>query len=188
MIVAKAVRMAEMMNIPVLGLVENMSYFQCPDCDKKHQLFGDSRIEEVAKQHGIEDVIAKVSRESYAELIGSMGIDMALNPIVIVTSNVLRFIQGSKRILSSQLIQGQAEIVELVADSRMKLIDIPLKNLKLPEGAIIGAIHRGLEVIIPNGETVIKRGDRVIVLCLLSELAELEKLLRTSKAGLFSRS
>ena len=70
----------------------------------------------------------------------------------------------------------------------MKLIDIPLKNLKLPEGAIIGAIHRGLEVIIPNGETVIKRGDRVIVLCLLSELAELEKLLRTSKAGLFSRS
>ena len=142
----------------------------------------------VAKQHGIEDVIAKVSRESYAELIGNMGIDMALNPIDIVTSNVLRFIQGSKRILSSQLIQGQAEILELVADSRMKLIDIPLKNLKLPSGAIVAAIHRGLEVIIPNGDTVIKRGDRVIVLCLLSELAELEKLLRTSKSGLFSRS
>lgn len=139
----------------------------------------------VAKQHGIEDVIAKVSRESYADLIGNMGIDMALNPVDIVTSNVLRFIQGSKRVLSSQLIQGQAEVMELVADARMKLIDIPLKNLKLPEGTIIAAIHRGLEVIIPNGDTVIKRGDRVIVLCLLSEIAELEKLLRTTKTGFF---
>jgi trk system potassium uptake protein TrkA len=139
----------------------------------------------VAKQHGIEDVIAKVSRESYADLIGSMGIDMALNPVDIVTSNVLRFIQGSKRVLSSQLIQGQAEVMELVADARMKLVNIPLKNLKLPEGTIIAAIHRGLEVIIPNGDTEIKRGDRVIVLCLLSEITELEKLLRTTKASIF---
>ncbi|MBU4440528.1 MAG: Mrp/NBP35 family ATP-binding protein, partial [Firmicutes bacterium] len=59
MIVAKAVKMAEIMKIPVIGLVENMSYFQCPDCDKKHQIFGDSRIEEVAKQHNI-NVVAKM--------------------------------------------------------------------------------------------------------------------------------
>jgi trk system potassium uptake protein TrkA len=139
----------------------------------------------VAKQHGIEDVIAKVSRESYSGLIETMGIDMALNPLDIVTSNVLRFIQGSKRILSSQLIQGQAEMLELVADSRMKLINIPLRNLDLPEGAIVAAIHRGVDLMIPNGGTEIKRGDRVIVLCLLSEIAELEKLMRTSKSGFF---
>ncbi|MBK5261181.1 MAG: Trk system potassium transporter TrkA [Peptostreptococcaceae bacterium] len=139
----------------------------------------------VAKQHGIEDVIAKISRESYSELIGNMGIDMALNPVDICTSNILRFIQGSKRILSSQLIQGQAEIMELVADSRMKLVDIPLKNLELPDGAIIAAIQRGVTLIIPNGDTEIKRGDRVIVLCLLSEITELEKLLRTTKASFF---
>ncbi|MBQ7499302.1 MAG: Mrp/NBP35 family ATP-binding protein [Clostridia bacterium] len=54
MIVAKAVNMAKMMNIPVLGLVENMSYFRCPDCGKEHELFGRSRIEEVAKAHGLE--------------------------------------------------------------------------------------------------------------------------------------
>jgi len=139
----------------------------------------------VAKQHGIEDVIAKVSRESYSELIETMGIDMALNPLDIVTSNVLRFIQGSKRVLSSQLIQGQAEMLELVADSRMKLINIPLRDLDLPDGAIVAAIHRGVDLIIPNGNTEIKRGDRVIVLCLLSEIAELEKLMRTTKSGFF---
>ena len=54
MIVAKAVNMAKMMNIPVLGLVENMAWFQCDGCGKKHAIFGESRIDEAAKQFGIE--------------------------------------------------------------------------------------------------------------------------------------
>ena len=50
MIVAKAVNMAKMMDIPVLGLVENYSYFQCPDCGKQHAIFGESHIEKVAAE------------------------------------------------------------------------------------------------------------------------------------------
>ena len=53
MIVEKAVKMAQMMNIPILGLVENMSYFKCPDCGKEMHIFGDSHIEDVAKAHHI---------------------------------------------------------------------------------------------------------------------------------------
>ena len=53
MIVEKAVHMAELMDIPVLGLVENMSYFKCPDCGKEHLIFGDSKVEALAKQYGI---------------------------------------------------------------------------------------------------------------------------------------
>lgn len=56
MIVDKAVKMANLMNIPVLGLVQNMSYFECPDCGGKHRIFGDSDIKEVAKRHGIKNV------------------------------------------------------------------------------------------------------------------------------------
>jgi len=59
MIVEKAVKMAELMNIPILGLVENYSYFQCPDCGKKHQIFGESHIEEIAAAHGLK-VLAKL--------------------------------------------------------------------------------------------------------------------------------
>lgn len=59
MIVSKAVKMAELMNIPILGLVENMSYFKCPDCGKEHQIFGDSHIDEIADQYGTR-VLAKV--------------------------------------------------------------------------------------------------------------------------------
>ena len=53
MIVAKAVNMANMMNIPVLGIVENMSYFKCPDCGKEHAIFGESKVEKIAKEYGI---------------------------------------------------------------------------------------------------------------------------------------
>lgn len=132
----------------------------------------------MAKRHGIEDVIAKVSRESYSDLIESMGIDMALNPLDITASTILRFVQGSKRVISSVLVQGQAEIMEIVASDHMKLIDTPLSELNLPNGVIVAAIHRGLEVIIPTGDTIIEEDDRVIIFSLLTELPNLEKLLR----------
>ena len=59
MIVEKAVRMAEEMDIPILGIVENMSYVKCPDCGKEIKLFGDSKVEEIAKRHGI-DVLGRI--------------------------------------------------------------------------------------------------------------------------------
>ena len=53
MIVEKAVHMAQMMNVPVLGLVENMSYFKCDECGKNHYIFGQSHVEEIAARNGI---------------------------------------------------------------------------------------------------------------------------------------
>ena len=59
MIVEKAVNMAGMMNIPVIGIVENMSYFLCPDNGNKYKVFGDSHIDEIAKTHQLE-VMARI--------------------------------------------------------------------------------------------------------------------------------
>ncbi len=59
MIVGKAVKMAKLMNIPILGIVENFSYFKCPDCNKEHRIYGESHIEEIAAEHGI-PAIAKL--------------------------------------------------------------------------------------------------------------------------------
>ena len=69
MIVAKAVKMAGMMNIPVLGLVENMSYVKCPDCGKELHIFGESRIEEIAASYG-------------TRVLGRIPIDPALASLV----------------------------------------------------------------------------------------------------------
>ncbi len=59
MIVTKAVKMAKMMNVPIIGLVENMSYFKCPDNGKDYKIFGDSHIDEIAQANGL-DVLAKI--------------------------------------------------------------------------------------------------------------------------------
>ena len=56
MIVEKAVKMAQMMNVPVIGIVENMSYFMCPDCGKKHRIFGESHVDAVASKYGIDNL------------------------------------------------------------------------------------------------------------------------------------
>lgn len=63
MIVGKAVNMAKMMNVPILGVVENMSYVSCPHCGEKIQVFGESHVEEVAAKYGLE-VLAKVPMDA----------------------------------------------------------------------------------------------------------------------------
>lgn len=57
MIVAKAANMANMMNIPILGIVENMSYFVCPKCKEKHYIYGESHIDDIAKEFNIDTVV-----------------------------------------------------------------------------------------------------------------------------------
>ena len=71
MIVGKAVKMAEMMNIPIIGLVENMSYIECPDCKKRISVFGESHIDETAQKFNLK-VIAKLPIDSeLAKLVDS---------------------------------------------------------------------------------------------------------------------
>ena len=62
MIVAKAVKMAEMMKVPIIGLVENMSYFKCPDCGKEHKIYGESHISGIAAKYNL-DVLARIPIE-----------------------------------------------------------------------------------------------------------------------------
>ena len=59
MVVAKALKMAEMMDVPVLGIIENYSYFKCPDCGTETQIFGPSKVDAVAEEFGI-DVLGKL--------------------------------------------------------------------------------------------------------------------------------
>ncbi|MCR5516157.1 MAG: Mrp/NBP35 family ATP-binding protein [Lachnospira sp.] len=71
MIVEKAVKMAKMMKIPVLGIVENMSYFECPDCGKKHYIYGESHIDEIAKDLDIKTVAKLPIKPEVAAMVDS---------------------------------------------------------------------------------------------------------------------
>ncbi len=131
-----------------------------------------------AKKHGVEDVISKISHESYSDLISTLDLDMVLNPLDITASAMLRDIRGNKRVISSVLLQGQAELMEFYVEPGMSCVNIPLKDFRLPEYIIIAAIHRGLETIIPDGNTRILPGDRVVIVCLVSHIGYVEKLFK----------
>ena len=73
LIVSKAVNMANMMNIPILGVVENYSYFECPDCGKRHYIYGEGKTEEVADSFGL-PVIAKLPIDPEIAKLCDMGI------------------------------------------------------------------------------------------------------------------
>lgn len=133
-----------------------------------------------AKKRGVEDVISKISHESYSDLISTLDLDMVLNPLDITASAMLRDIRGHKRVISSVLLQGQAELMEFHVEPGMSCVNIPLKDFKLPDYIIVAAIHRGLDTIIPDGNTRILAGDKVVIVCLVSHIGYVEKLFRPS--------
>lgn len=77
MIVEKAVKMADMMKIPILGIVENMSYFECPDCKKHINIFGESNVDFVAKQFGVEKIVKLPIQPELANLVDNGMIENA---------------------------------------------------------------------------------------------------------------
>ena len=77
MIVEKAVKMADMMDIPVLGLVENMASFRCPDCGKVHAIFGESHADGIAKAHGISPVCRLPINPKLAAAVDAGAIELA---------------------------------------------------------------------------------------------------------------
>lgn len=92
MIVEKAVKMAKMMNIPIIGIIENMSYLECPDCKKKIEVFGKSNIDKVAMEYGIPVLaripicpdLASVCDKGVVELFEGDWLEPAVNQIEIM--------------------------------------------------------------------------------------------------------
>ena len=77
MIVEKAVKMANMMNVPVLGIVENMSWYECPCCGQKLPLFGDSRVTELAAKYGVENTVCLPMDPKTAALCDEGAVELA---------------------------------------------------------------------------------------------------------------
>ena len=92
MIVAKAVKMAQMMHIPVLGFVENYSYLQCPDCGKKINVFGESHIAEIANQFGYELLAQSPMDAKLAALVDKGWIEMMQNDYLDTATQVLKYL------------------------------------------------------------------------------------------------
>ena len=127
MIVSKAVKMAEMMHIPILGLVENMSYFKCPDNDKEYKIFGDSHIEEIAEKHSIK-VLARIPIDPRISAACDRGmIELFDGNWLDPVANILE--QSATNVLE----QTDANKMEQMEEKKMKKIAVAGENGKVTE-------------------------------------------------------
>lgn len=140
----------------------------------------------MAKQSGVKKTISKISRPNYIKIIDRLGVDVAVNPVYITASNILKYIRGGKVVSVSLLLGGEAEVTEIIIDKDLPIVNKPIAELNLPKGIIIGAIVRYGKVIIPKGKTIIKPNDRIVVFCINDDLNKLKIFYTKHKGGILS--
>lgn len=89
MIVEKAAKMAKMMNAPILGIVENMSYFTCPDCGKRHFIFGESHLEQTAEKFGIPHIARLPIDPNIAETVDAGRVESLFELLMDFTKKIM---------------------------------------------------------------------------------------------------
>ncbi|GAB4112840.1 MAG: Trk system potassium transporter TrkA [Candidatus Caldatribacteriota bacterium] len=131
----------------------------------------------LAKHLGTKRVIAKIDRTNYIPILEKLGVDAVVNPRITTASAILRFIRKGEILSLTLLKEGEAEIIELVANSASRIINRPLKDLNLPKNSIIGAIVRKDKIIIPRGKDIIEPLDRIIIFALSAEIKKIEQII-----------
>ncbi len=130
----------------------------------------------LAKRLGARKVIARADRPDYADLFEIVGVDVAISPIQATVNEVMKFTMGIG-IDSLVTIEGEkGRILELTAKQGSKILNKKLKDVHFPRGAIVSAIVRGNEVIIPGGSHTILPEDKVVIFTLPSALPDVEEL------------
>lgn len=131
----------------------------------------------LAKQMGARKVITVLNSPSYISLISKVGIDVPISPRTTTVSSILQYVRKGKVLSVTSIHEEDAEAIEVVALETSDIVNRPLKELKEPKGAIIGAIEREGRVIIPRGEDMVLPGDKVLIFTQRSSIPDVEKSL-----------
>jgi len=131
----------------------------------------------LAKGLGAKKTITRINKLSYIPIVSAIGIDTVVSARLSAIRAILQYIRKGKIISVAPLKGEHAEAIEAEALETSDIVNIPLSKVKFPKGAIVGAVVRGEEIIVPLGDTVIKPKDRLIIFALQKEVPKLEKLL-----------
>lgn len=132
----------------------------------------------LARETGARMVVTLYQRPEFLNVLRAARVDIALSPRMVTAGTILRMVHR-REILSMDLVaSGNAEVVEFEVPARSKALRAPLRELKIPNDAIIGAVIRGDDRFVPGGNFQFQEGDRALAFSLSSALPALEKLFR----------
>lgn len=140
------------------------------DCDAVICLTDDDKLNLLvalmAKHLGTPKTFVRVGRPEYIGLMEKVGVDVVFSPRLITAGAILRQVRRGD-IVAITLVEGaKAEAIEIDVPDGSKIVGKPLKNLKFPPSALVGAIVRQDQTIVPNGETVFQAGDKAVIFTL----------------------
>jgi trk system potassium uptake protein len=130
----------------------------------------------LAKNLGTRKVIALIDRMNYIPLVSRVGVDAAVSPRLATVNAILGYVRRGSVLSVASLKGTSAEAIEFDVGAGFRHAGVPLAEVRLPSGSLIGAIVRGNRVIIPRGGDAIRIGDRVIVFTLTRSVAEVEAI------------
>lgn len=137
-----------------------------------------------AQRSGVKKVIAKMNRPNYIDMMRQFGVDSIISPKEITANQISGYVRSLARSQGSavenlyKVLGGKIEAVEFTASSATHFLDTPLKDLKLKDGLLVAAIVHENKTIIPDGNTCIHSGDRVVVMAKSLFLHDLNDILK----------
>lgn len=130
----------------------------------------------IAQNLGVKKTICQIKRTDVMPLVEQIGIDAIVSPRMITAGAILKYIRSGDIISVTLFGEERAEMLELLAQPGAVAINKTLKSLDIPNGSVIGAVVRGDRVIIPDGNFVIDRHDRLMVFALPKSIHKVERL------------
>ncbi|KPB01329.1 Trk system potassium transporter TrkA [Ahrensia marina] len=134
----------------------------------------------MAKRLGCKSTMTLINDLSYQSFTSALGIDAQINPRAVTISRVLQHMRRGRIRQVHSVQKGQAEVIEAQALETSPLVGKPLREQDLPEDVRIGAIYREGVVLKPDGQTIVKANDRVIMFAKTSAIKSVEQLFRVS--------
>lgn len=130
----------------------------------------------MAKHLQVPKIISLINKSDYTPIIPTIGIDAYISKQMLTVNGILKFIRRGTIVSVASIPGIAAEAIELIATKGAKITRKPLKDLKIPKDAILGAVMRGKNVFVPVGDTQIEPDDKVVLFALPSAIHEVEKL------------
>lgn len=130
----------------------------------------------LARHLGARKTISLIRRSNYVPLVHVVGIDAAVSVRLSTATAVMKYFRRGEILSFAQLKENDAEVLEFLAQEGCRALKRPIHKLGIPANAVVGAIIRGTEVIVPRGDTQIKEDDRVVVFALQDAVDAVEKI------------
>lgn len=122
-----------------------------------------------AVERGVDKVIALTTRVNLPSIINKLGLDSVISPKLVTASYIIGYVRGIQNSEGSiveslyKIVDGKAEIISFIANKASKVLNIPLKDLKLKKEVLVACIQHGSQIIVPHGNEQIIAGDKVLI-------------------------